>query len=64
MFGWLVFSIVFTAISTVLTYEIVGRVPGSHYTDFTPDYPGGVLGLAWLVANAVVWSVSVAGLCV
>lgn len=46
---------IFTVVSTLVVARVCKGLPGGHYTDFTPDYPAGIVGLSWLILNGIVW---------
>jgi len=54
----LIFALLFSILTTIWIIPIVGGIPGKHPSDFEPDYPGGALGLGWLITNVAVWAIA------
>lgn len=42
---------VFFILSSIYVFSKCGEFPTSKYSDFTPDYPGGLLNFGWLISN-------------
>lgn len=51
----IIFPVIFSIVSTCVIIPTLKGLPGQHYSDFQPDYPGGVLALTWLAANVAIW---------